>query len=244
MQRVLILALAIIGATACTDGTDVDTTSFDEEFAAFMDVVIAHEEAIASCMGAQGFSYVVALPADVAMEEAALRAELEGRDPGQAVAEVDVVDPLQDILGTMSESERAAWEAAYWGEEGGDPGCYHSTYEAVWGIDLLRLPEEIAEATETIDADPRVIEAESDYFDCMSERGYELDDIDSGIHALIFLRRADLPPRQYGDEPVTDPWEEQARADHDECRAPYEDVRNQVHLEVYSDIPGYGPREP
>lgn len=240
----LLMTVSIGGCAA--NGATIDVEEFDEEFAAFKDVVLEHEEAIASCMSDQGFTYVVALPPDVALEEAALRARHEGQDPHAAVEAMDEPeDPIDELLAEMSAAERDAWQQAYWGNEdpsSDDPGCYYATYEEIWGIDPMTAEDPAADVVAEIKADPRVVEAEDGYISCMREHGYEVSDTHSSIHDWIAERRAEESASS-GDEGPAPTWEEAARDRHRRCVASYNDVYNDVYLDYFSEVPGYGPPE-
>ena len=148
--------------------------------------VLFHEELIAECMRAEGFEYIAVLPGDLLLEEARAEAERNGEDPIAAVDAVELPDdPNQDILAELSPEELAAYELAYWGPTDVD-GCYYSTYEDAWGVDIVDLIAEtndgLAEAEERIAADPRVIDAKSAFVSCVQADGYDvgsLQDIQS-----------------------------------------------------------------
>lgn len=232
MRRALLLTLlCLLGLGAGCSSEDAEQTALPSEFETFKETVLAHEDAIAECMQEQGFDYVADVPADFQLEEAAVRAEHEGDDPDAAVEELGSGDdPNEGILEGLSESELEAWYDAVWGQEEdpSDIGCFDSTYEAVWGVDPLDPDDDASEIVDEIVADSRVVEAEEDYIACMGDRGYDVADLQD-IFRLID-RRGEA---EDGDEP--DPWKEEAYDNHDECRAAYDDVYDEVYLEYFSE---------
>lgn len=113
------------------------------------------------------------------------------------------VDPNQEAVETLSDAERQAWYDALWGteeeqqegmtseidaetgetiyySEGFGAGCQGEASEAVYGSQdgSQALWEELQPAMEAmyqrVEADPRIVEANSAWASCMAEKGYEL----------------------------------------------------------------------
>ena len=138
---------------ACSSGRQAGEAN---QLSDLRSTVLAHEELIAACMKEAGFDYVAIIPPDVLMEEARSLAEQRGEDPEAAVDALDLPeDPNTKITDGLSPAELTAYEKAFWGQEGGegtlrdDEGCYYSTYEEAWGVDLLTAAPEFADNLDT-----------------------------------------------------------------------------------------------
>lgn len=166
------------------------------------------EELVASCMQDQGFDYTpvdnsgsVGVSSDDLDVEWGTRefAEQYGyaisTDPwGNADAapeeETEWVDPNQEYVESMSESEAAAYQEALWGPqveyvEGEEQeydwttsGCYgvaqHEVYEG--GVDsdeFSAVEDELNRFYETMQADPRIAELNTEWASCMADEGYD-----------------------------------------------------------------------
>ena len=158
------------------------------------------EEMIARCMADQGFEYVPAIR-PVGGSRPVLDEEEFARERGFGITtwygqetmsesdEDEWVDPNTAIFVAMSESERYAYEDALWGldEQGTDPdtgeqiiddsdgGCRGQAYDEVYGF-----PDEVwqslgparDEVFQRVLADPRYLEADRVWSECMADRGY------------------------------------------------------------------------
>lgn len=147
--------------------------------------VMEHERAIAECMAERGWEYIPALPADVYIKREYVRAETYGR-PTPDLTNMNIPpDPNDAIVSRLSEKDKEARALAYWGDidaDGDDPGCYHLTFEEVWGENLAdhdATEDVVADMEVTLAADPRVIAAEAQYVACMAEHGIEVRDLDT-----------------------------------------------------------------
>ncbi len=105
-------------------------------------------------------------------------------------------DPNQEIMQAMTESERAAYEEALWGEDVfafdetlsdeeiqaqldeeefiGPGGCYGEAWNDDPSIRFFQaFEQELDELEEQISGDPRIVEAEQAIADCVAERGLD-----------------------------------------------------------------------
>lgn len=179
------------------------------------------EELVASCMAEQGFDYIPNTtnsgtvyvgeenseidPLEYARQYGYGMTTWEDTPDGQAMAEQDAqteyVDPNQDTYEAMSESERAAWDAALWGapqeyDEDADieeyeynwedGGCYgvaqHEVYEVDnpgAAVDQLREDPQYTDLFtamdnlyQTMQSDPKLTELNSQWSSCMADAGY------------------------------------------------------------------------
>ena len=173
------------------------------------------QEAIRRCMAEQGFDYVPVVPPESAFqvwdetdEEERVRTQGFGITTWYGNEEQfnegeEWIDPNQERIEAMSESEQQAWSDALYGtaeeqEEdmqtevdsetgetihystGFGAGCSGEAYEVEYGEqeDTQSLWEEIQPAMDAmyqqVEADPRVVEANEAYSACMAAAGYEL----------------------------------------------------------------------
>jgi hypothetical protein len=175
------------------------------------------QEAIRQCMAEAGFEYQPILPPDSAFmvgeewdEEEYVRAQgfgittWYGNEEEFAGVEEEWIDPNQEMLEAMSESEATAWNEALYGTQeenealmetevdpetgeefqtmtGYGPGCNGEAYEAEYG-DMAGSEELWAEIQPAMDemyqqveADPRIVELNEEWAACMAEKGYEYE---------------------------------------------------------------------
>lgn len=177
------------------------------------------QEAIRACMAEAGFEYQPMLPPEGSFmvgeewdEEEYVRTQGFGITTWYGnedttvttMMEEEWVDPNQEMLEAMSESEQTAWwEALHGTQEENDalmetevdpatgeeyqtmtgygPGCYGEAAEAEYG-DMEannELWEELGPAMDAmyqqVQADPRIVELEEAWSACMSERGYDYE---------------------------------------------------------------------
>ncbi len=177
------------------------------------------QEAIRQCMAEAGFEYQPTLPPDGSFmvgeewdEEEYVRTQGFGITTWYGNEEVtdttmageEWVDPNQEMLEAMSESEATAWQEALYGtpeeqeaasetvvdpetgEEymemtGYGPGCYGEAQEAEYGSmeDSNALWEELQPQMDAmyqqVQADPRIVELDQEWSACMAERGFEYE---------------------------------------------------------------------
>lgn len=175
------------------------------------------QEAVRRCMAEEGFDYIPVEPPpesfafdDTTQEEFAAKQGFGittwiGNEEQFAGQESEWVDPNQEIVEAMSDSEREAYfEALYGSEEeqqegmtvetdpdsgeeiyiseGFGPGCYGEAQEAEYGNqdDLWEeLGPELEAMYERVQADPRIVEANQEWSTCMSEEGYDFESPES-----------------------------------------------------------------
>lgn len=195
------------------DGSDPAATE-----AEWRDQEVRIQESIRQCMAEQGFEYQPMLPPDDAFRVSTTEEsheewvaehgfgittwygkEEEFRDN----AAFDWVDPNQEMVDAMSESERQAWYEALYGTEeeqmegteveiddetgetiyvqtGYGAGCQGKAYEEVYGdpAQTEELWEQLSpafdEMYQRVEADPRIVEANQKWAACMQEAGYEV----------------------------------------------------------------------
>jgi hypothetical protein len=178
------------------------------------------QESIRQCMAEAGFEYQAMMPPDSAFsmtgegwdEEEYVRTNGFGITTWYGNEEMtetptegeEWVDPNQEMLEAMSESETTAWYEALYGTEeeqmadsvtevdpetgeeymvssGYGAGCQGEAYEAEYGSmeDTSALWEEIQPAMDamyqTVQADPRIVELDQEWAACMAERGFEYE---------------------------------------------------------------------
>jgi hypothetical protein len=175
------------------------------------------QESIRQCMAEKGFEYQPVLPPDSAFavgeewdEEEHVRTQgfgittWYGNEEEFAGVEEEWIDPNQDMLENMSESEATAWNEALYGTQeenealmvtevdpetgeeyqtmtGYGPGCNGEAYEAEYGDmaaseDLwAEIQPAMDEMYQQVEADPRIVELNEQWAACMAEKGYEYE---------------------------------------------------------------------
>lgn len=177
------------------------------------------QESIRQCMAEAGFEYQPVLPpegsfgfVDEEFDEGEwVRTQGFGITTWYGNEEVteperieEWVDPNQEMLEAMSESESQAWNEALYGTEeeqmedmvtevdpetgeeyqvsyGFGAGCSGKAYEAEYGEqqateDLwMELNPEMEAMYERVQADPRIVELDEEWSACMAEAGYEYE---------------------------------------------------------------------
>ena len=247
--RLLLLACAAALVVAACSDSEAGMEELRTELNAFEVRLLEHEEAIAVCMREYGFEYVAVLPSDWIMERETQLDVARGGDGRVDPEQLDIpANPNDAIVAGMSEEEVAAYEFAYWGDAdlGGDiPGCYQTTYQDVWGLDLLAdLSTETAELEQLLASDERLTAAEDDYLECMRSDGFAVANFND-VHRLIDERFQQLKAdaAQLGidieDAPgyeAYDTFNRTAMARHDECAVPYYEVYDVVHAERVAEV--------
>jgi hypothetical protein len=163
--------------------------------------VLKHEELIADCMHRNGFEYVVAVPVDLAVQEA----RRSGKDLDTAIAERPE-DPNDEVLKKLSEERQNAWGDALYGTET-TQGCYDATYKSAWGKDMEALSDKADQIVAKVQADPNVQQALKTYVECMRGNGFRVSSPES-IYELG----------------------EKAQKSHDECVKPYDTAYDKAYL--------------
>jgi hypothetical protein len=232
---VMATALAsVMGAKANPEG--VLTLRWQEAEAK----VLAHEEAIATCMAERGFEYIPTIPADVVLQREAVMAASRGLPPPDP-AEVDIPDdPNVAIISRLSEAAKEARAVAYWGTDDA-PGCYGSTYEEVWGVD----PWDPASAVRVehmeafIASDPRVKQAVEVYVRCMAAEGITVSS--TGELYVRYVTAAEGLQAKRGAAEATDgfdadqealyEWWDRVHPIHERCIGPHYEVEETVRGE-------------
>jgi hypothetical protein len=171
------------------------------------------QETIRLCMAEEGFDYIpVEPPADSFVVDDRSPAEWAaeqgfgistwiGNEEAFSGPDVEYVDPNQEIVEAMSESERNAYYEALWGSEeenaaqqtteidpetgdeityseGFGAGCSGEAYEAEYGgqDDLYtELGPELDAMYERISADPRILALDVEWSECMSGKGHDYE---------------------------------------------------------------------
>ena len=174
------------------------------------------EEAVAECMKAQGFEYTPNTAGVVAFGTATDPAtEGFGITTGfdQLIGGDGAADPNQERLAEMDPAQRQAYEQALYGDFP-DPGettsgpvafepggCYGEAFaDSAFSV-FDTLGPDLEALAERVQADPRVVELDRAWAECMGEKGYEFarrDDAPQSIldrfdefQTSVF---ADLPP--------------------------------------------------
>lgn len=177
------------------------------------------QESIRQCMAESGFEYQPMVPPEGSFEvfdemdeEERVRTQGFGITTWYGNEETTVttaggqewVDPNQEMLDAMSETEREAWYAALYGTEeeqmegshtevdpdtgeeytvmeGNGAGCQGEAYDAEYGDQnqSQELWEELSPAMEAmyeqVQADPRIIELDQEWSACMANAGFEYE---------------------------------------------------------------------
>lgn len=202
------------------EGSMADFFGYDEahteaQQADFRDQESRIQEAIRVCMAEQGFEYQPMVPPDDAFqvwdetdEEERVRTQGFGVTTWYGNEEEfgggeEWVDPNQDMLDAMSESERQAWHDALYGSmedqeaamttevdpETGEAiytsagfgfGCQGEAYESEYGEqgDTQALWEDLQPTMDAmyqrVEADPRIVDSNEEWAACMETAGYEV----------------------------------------------------------------------
>jgi hypothetical protein len=186
------------------------------------------QESIRQCMAEAGFEYQPMVPPEGAFmvseewdEEEYVRTQGFGittwygnEELNEPRPEEEWVDPNQEMLEAMSESESTAWQEALYGtpeqqeaemvtevdpetgEEyqmmtGYGPGCNGEAYEAEYGSmdDSNALWEDLQPAMDAmyqqVQADPRIVELDQEWSACMAERGFEYESM-TAMQEIIY----------------------------------------------------------
>ncbi len=194
---------------------------------------LEHQHLIAECMAAEGFVYIPVLsPAELSSlwaeeharetgfgittsygqdsflfgddwinpnqeimdsmsdsELEAYRAALNGSSPDTYIAPDDWPEPSQELIDSMSESELEAYlaELASFSQDPGtdiEPeGCADEAFAQVWGSEI-RDALNFDSMFERFLSDPRVLAANGEWSDCMSDKGYDYTDREQLINEV------------------------------------------------------------
>ncbi len=207
---------ALLLLSACASGGDAEPGKqgkADLPLTAYMDALYdvdyakvhtEEENLIASCMREAGFEYI---PWEIssddypdgdeedAWEFTEERAAREGYGYSSTESESDEaerMDPNADYLAAMSETERAAYELALWGEQDtvdddGEwdwtkAGCQGKASNEAWAATPMaafddpawdELNEQTSRVYEEALADPKMTAVNATWSDCMNEAGYD-----------------------------------------------------------------------
>lgn len=189
----------------------------------------AAERSVVECMLAAGFEYTpIDFAAQFGPEDggadpdsreyaAANGYGISIRPAFDAIGPQDVVDPNDEIRATLSEAELEAYELALFGEApvDGEPvdssqqgGCVAQAYEEVFAAQAElgeveqffgRFGDELAELEQRFRSDPRFLELEDEWAECMNEKGFEVsarEDIFIELNRRMSEVAADLEPDQ------------------------------------------------
>lgn len=171
------------------------------------------QELIRDCMVEQGFEYVPFVypqpegafgpfdQVEYAREQGFGITTWYGNEELQSTTTgVEVVDPNQEIVSAMSESESTAYYEALYGppdqgtpevdestgetiyvQEGFGAGCQGQASEAIYGGQNRAYEEmstELEDMYTRMQADPRITEANTEWVSCMSDRGHEYESLE------------------------------------------------------------------
>jgi hypothetical protein len=213
-----LLATGAVAAAAATVTLHfVAAPSQGDGPSALAGTALHHESLIASCMRGRGFDYAVAVPRDVAVEEARRAAVRQHRDPKAAVARAEASappDPNEAVVGALPADRQQAWGDALYGNDTWQ-GCYYATYAQAWGEGLDRQAQQGEALAATVRADPTVRAAERTYLSCMAGRGYPVSGTDD-----VYRLTGEAGDRL--DAAAADEYEKAANAAHISCLAPYQ----------------------
>ncbi|MCC2309748.1 hypothetical protein [Cellulomonas chengniuliangii] len=203
--------------SACASGGDAEPGKggkADAPLTAYMDALYdidyqkvhtEEENLIASCMQEAGFEYI---PREISSadygdddetfeftEDYAAREGYGYSSPEPESDDAEPVDPNADYLAAMSESERAAYELALWGEQD-EPiddeaeyewdwtkaGCSGKASNEAWAASPMAafedpayadLNEQISRLYDEAYADPKIAAVDATWSACMNEAGYD-----------------------------------------------------------------------
>lgn len=190
------------------------------------------EEHIAECMAEQGFDYEPRQPPDI--EAAPMAGHREDLDEEEFVEEYGYgistwephhepmpeppEDPNEEIREQMDEAELEAWEEALHGdmpepgeaqpEEPIEPGgCMGEAFEEMQGGHRnIREQLPMDELVEAVHSDPRIVEANEAWAQCMQERGWDGVSDPHDAREMIFDEYSDV--REVPEiHPLADPEE-------------------------------------
>lgn len=204
----LVLVAGCSGASGAQGGGPL--SDYLGEYAARMQTgdharAVAAEEAIASCMHAEGFDYVPRPEGawhselvEVTAEHSTLAwAEEHGYGlvdgVGTAVSTA-APDPNEETLAAMSEAERTAYDQALLGAAADDPqadvdGCAGPADQAAWtwweDATYQHFRDETTRIEDAVDDDAQVTAAATQWRACAAERGHpELDAFGDGMRLI------------------------------------------------------------
>lgn len=204
--------------TSDTTETEPESESFEAFFgvqlffedpgaaeAARQEEIRQYEEAVRACMVVEGFDYTPVLPEveSVLTTEGTVEDQVRRwgfritTEAGSGLPSVmdsaliygEPLDPNADLVESMSEAERAAWNEAL--ENCGTEAWFArpaTLYEtALYGAMFAELDE----MQERLEADPRIVDLEAAWSGCMATAGYEYADRDT----LLTVGMTDLVSR-------------------------------------------------
>lgn len=164
---------------------------------------VAFEEALAACMHEQGFEYVPearTAAQDLPAEDARDFAQRWGY--GISTAPTASAEPTSVPTPQMSAAEEEAYNAAMFGDWGtsdgegaadgevGSGGCWEIANaarrtEPDTPAEAVALADDLELLEKRIAVDPRVLERNRDWSDCMAEAGFEIDTPADAAQAAI-----------------------------------------------------------
>lgn len=153
------------------------------------------DETVAECMRAQGFEYELSATArSETFEDRGSMSDTEfAAEHGYGLADSMLeyaerftaeADPNMAMVQAMSDTERAAWEAAMYGQPledvesasvGPPGGCFGDAQTEVFGDFAVfqQLQPALVTMQEEIEADPRVVAISERWASCMNDAGYD-----------------------------------------------------------------------
>lgn len=179
---------------ACSDSSGGQVQRFQQaaqvatSTSAFQEMVVAQERAVAECMRDLGFDYEVPTlsPSDA---DGVVGASLLMDDPETAAADgygnVESVRRFIEVrdagvsandIENLPDQQRNAFVGALYGEEGGS-GCLAAGQAAAPDAQLMStFVQSFNELHERVAADPRWVEANLEWSECMRAAGYDVAD--------------------------------------------------------------------
>ena len=191
-------------------GFDFDDPDSTAAFSAEMERRV--QETIASCMAQEGFEYIPAVRTQGGFGFSVQDEETFAREQGFGIttwvgqedaflsSDEDWVDPNAEIVASLSDSEREAYNEVLYGEspafgdggprDGGPrdgpgvvddffgSGCTGQAFQEVygsWAQVFTELAPQFEELQQRVQADPRFKEANEQWAGCMADRGFPYD---------------------------------------------------------------------
>ena len=195
-------------------GFDFDDPDSAAAFSAEMERRV--QESIATCMAQEGFEYIPAVRTQGGFGFSVQDEETFARERGFGIttfigvedaflsSDEDWVDPNAEIVQSLSDSEREAYNEVLYGEsfEFGDggpgdgpgvvddlfgSGCTGEAFQEVygaWAQVFTELAPQFEELQQRVQADPRFKEANEQWASCMADRGFPYDSQDAMVEQV------------------------------------------------------------
>jgi hypothetical protein len=203
------VAAAVVGAAIMPAFLPGGSASAQSATTPDRSAVLAQEQRIADCMASRGFTYQVAVPNDLVLDEAfqaAVAAGKTGADLEAAMTSARAAlppSPNEAVVLSMPASRQTAWNDAYSGTDA-QPGCFEPGF-AMSSAELERLEADSDRADSALAAarqSPDGQEALMLYHLCMQDLGHDVvdpDDFNAKLQEQTDSMRTD--PESYPEEP-------------------------------------------